>query len=142
MTNPRYGDKSPKSVPSRIFAMIWIQTGLIVMAIFMAVITSALTSVSLGSDTKVLHGSTVRLTNVRQGSTNGLRFRFGSDSGFRLGVAIRVTLDYQYLIIILIIVIIVSIIVVTIIILIHPLPPPRHHHIDIIILVVVAVVVS
>ena len=43
----RYGDKTPKSVVGRIFAIIWIQLGLVIMAIFMAHITSALTVLNL-----------------------------------------------------------------------------------------------
>jgi len=43
----RYGDKAPKSIVARIFSIIWILLGLIIMAIFMASITSALTAVSL-----------------------------------------------------------------------------------------------
>ena len=43
----RYGDKTPKSVVGRIFSIIWIQLGLVIMAIFMAHITSALTVLNL-----------------------------------------------------------------------------------------------
>ena len=43
----RYGDKTPKSVVGRIFSIIWIQLGLVIMAIFMANITSALTVLNL-----------------------------------------------------------------------------------------------
>ena len=43
----RYGDKAPKSIVARIFSIIWILLGLIIMAIFMANITSALTALSL-----------------------------------------------------------------------------------------------
>ena len=43
----RYGDKAPKSVVARIFSIIWILLGLIITAIFMANITSALTAASL-----------------------------------------------------------------------------------------------
>ena len=43
----RYGDKTPKSVVGRIFSIIWIQSGLVIMAIFMAHITSALTVLNL-----------------------------------------------------------------------------------------------
>ena len=43
----RYGDKSPKSVVARIFSVIWILLGIIIMAIFVANITSALTALSL-----------------------------------------------------------------------------------------------
>lgn len=42
-----YGDKTPKSVVGRIFSIIWIQLGLVIMAIFMAHITSALTVLNL-----------------------------------------------------------------------------------------------
>jgi len=47
MTTVGYGDKAPKSVVARIFSIIWILLGLIIMAIFMANITSALTAASL-----------------------------------------------------------------------------------------------
>jgi len=47
MTTVGYGDKSPKSVVARVFSIIWIMLGLIIMAIFMANITSALTALSL-----------------------------------------------------------------------------------------------
>ena len=43
----RYGDKAPKSTVARIFSVFWILLGLIIMAIFMANITSALTALSL-----------------------------------------------------------------------------------------------
>ncbi|XP_073256589.1 uncharacterized protein [Porites lutea] len=47
MTTVGYGDKTPKSVVGRIFSIIWIQLGLVIMAIFMAHITSALTVLNL-----------------------------------------------------------------------------------------------
>ncbi|XP_078381082.1 uncharacterized protein LOC144663874 isoform X2 [Oculina patagonica] len=47
MTTVGYGDKAPKSIVARIFSIIWILLGLIIMAIFMANVTSALTSLSL-----------------------------------------------------------------------------------------------
>ena len=45
----RYGDKSPKSLPARIFSIVWILVGLIVMAIFSANVTSALTETKTSS---------------------------------------------------------------------------------------------
>ncbi|KAL9964498.1 hypothetical protein ACROYT_G028149 [Oculina patagonica] len=47
MTTVGYGDKAPKSIVARIFSIIWILLGLIIMAIFIANVTSALTSLSL-----------------------------------------------------------------------------------------------
>ena len=43
----RYGDKAPKSTLARIFSVFWILLGLVIMAVFMANITSALTALSL-----------------------------------------------------------------------------------------------
>ena len=57
----RYGDKSPKSVVARVFSIIWILLGLIIMAIFMANITSALTALSLQMEPSSLVGVKVGL---------------------------------------------------------------------------------
>ena len=46
----RYGDKVPKSVVARLFAVVWILFGLVIMAIFMASITTALTAASIEPD--------------------------------------------------------------------------------------------
>ena len=43
----RYGDKALKSIVARIFSVFWILFGLIIMAIFVANITSALTAFSM-----------------------------------------------------------------------------------------------
>ena len=43
----RYGDKAPKSIVARIFSIFWILLGLVIMAIFVANITSALTALSM-----------------------------------------------------------------------------------------------
>ena len=51
-----YGDKSPKSIVARIFSIIWIMMGLIVMAIFTASVTSALTAASLDLEPSNLEG--------------------------------------------------------------------------------------
>ena len=55
-----YGDKAPKSALGRLFAMVWILTGLVIMAIFMANITSALTSMSLEPTNKNINGKEVK----------------------------------------------------------------------------------
>ena len=57
----RYGDKSPKSVVARVFSIIWILLGLIIMAIFTANITSALTALSLQLEPSSLVGLKVGL---------------------------------------------------------------------------------
>lgn len=62
----RYGDKTPKSVVGRIFSIIWIQLGLVIMAIFMAHITTALTVLNLEMGLGSLAGKKVceRLSSV------------------------------------------------------------------------------
>ncbi|XP_022779218.1 uncharacterized protein LOC111320785 [Stylophora pistillata] len=50
MTTVGYGDKSPKSLPARIFSIVWILVGLIVMAIFTANVTTALTALTLETE--------------------------------------------------------------------------------------------
>ena len=40
MTTVGYGDKSPKSPPGRLFAMLWILIGLTVVSIYIAVLTT------------------------------------------------------------------------------------------------------
>jgi len=58
MTTVGYGDIAPIGVPGRMFAIIWILTGLVIIAIFTSVITTSLTVVSLTSGKK-LYGSKV-----------------------------------------------------------------------------------
>ena len=40
----RYGDKTPKSIAARVFGLVWMFVGIIIMTIFTATLTSALTS--------------------------------------------------------------------------------------------------
>ena len=40
----RYGDKAPKSIFGRIFGLIWMFVGIILMSIFTATLTTALTA--------------------------------------------------------------------------------------------------
>ena len=42
-----YGDKVPKSVLGRLFAVVWINVGLVILAVFMGIITTSLTSSSM-----------------------------------------------------------------------------------------------
>ena len=60
----RYGDKAPKSIVARIFSIFWILLGLIIMAIFMANITSALTALSLQLEPPDLAGVKVCIIPV------------------------------------------------------------------------------
>ena len=56
----RYGDIAPVCVPGRLFAVVWILTGLVIIAIFTGVITTSLTVIAMSADVK-LYGATVRL---------------------------------------------------------------------------------
>lgn len=42
----RYGDRVPKSVCGRLFAVVWINAGLVILAMFMGIVTASLTSSS------------------------------------------------------------------------------------------------
>ena len=54
-----YGDIAPVSVPARIFAIAWILTGLVIVAIFTSVLSATLTVTVLSSEVK-LYGSKVK----------------------------------------------------------------------------------
>lgn len=58
MTTVGYGDIAPLGVPGRLFAIMWILTGLVIIAIFTSVITTSLTVVTMSSSKK-LYGSVV-----------------------------------------------------------------------------------
>eukprot|EP00111_Clytia_hemisphaerica_P024317 TCONS_00071725-protein len=62
MTTVGYGDIAPVGVPGRLFAVIWILTGLVIIAIFTGVITTSLTVVALSSNVK-LYGTKVGAIN-------------------------------------------------------------------------------
>ena len=55
-----YGDKVPKSIIGRLFGVIWINVGLVILAMFMGIITTSLTANSLGHVT-TLYGMSVSL---------------------------------------------------------------------------------
>ncbi|XP_068689584.1 protein sidekick-1-like isoform X2 [Montipora foliosa] len=58
MTTLGYGDRAPLSYKGRLFAVIWIYFGLVVIAVTMAMLTTALTTVTLKSATKI-YGSKI-----------------------------------------------------------------------------------
>lgn len=60
----RYGDRSPKSALGRVFCILWIITGVIIISIFTALVTASLSASTLqifkihGSKVKFYHNST------------------------------------------------------------------------------------
>lgn len=59
----RYGDKVPRGVFGRLFAVVWINVGLVILAIFMGMITASLSSNSL-EQTNNLYGIPVSKQNL------------------------------------------------------------------------------
>lgn len=55
----RYGDKTPKSNTARVVSVMWILTGVISMAVFVAHVTSVLTSYTLEQDEVTIKGKKV-----------------------------------------------------------------------------------
>ena len=51
----RYGDKSPRSVVARVFAIIWIAIGITMFSMYTASLTSALTNAVMASHEVVLY---------------------------------------------------------------------------------------
>ena len=51
----RYGDKSPKSFFARLFATVWMVTGIILLSMFTAQVSSRLTTQELKGDDHLLH---------------------------------------------------------------------------------------
>ena len=54
----RYGDRSPSSIPARIFGIVWTLTGLVIIGILVGAIASSLTSVNVQKDI-TLYGTKV-----------------------------------------------------------------------------------
>jgi len=79
MTTVGYGDKAPRSFPARLFGIVWILVGLVIISTFTATITTMLTASSLSDETKlygtkvgVLHNSEeYRLGVKRNAETKG-----------------------------------------------------------------------
>ena len=70
MTTVGYGDIAPVGVPGRVFAIFWILTGLVIIAIFTGVITTSLTVLTMENDVK-LYGTKAGAIN------NTAEFRLG-----------------------------------------------------------------
>lgn len=58
-----YGDRAPKSIPARIFGIIWTLTGLVIISILVGAIASSLTTVTVEQDI-MLYGTEVRSINI------------------------------------------------------------------------------
>ena len=54
----RYGDRSPRGYAARVFAIVWVLVGLVVISITTGVITTSLTAITLSTDVK-LYGAKV-----------------------------------------------------------------------------------
>ena len=56
----RYGDVTPKTILGRLFTIIWISAGLVILAMYMGVVTTSLTATRL-EGTQHFYGITVRV---------------------------------------------------------------------------------
>ena len=54
----RYGDKAPKTIAGKLLGLVWMLAGLIITTMFISIITTSMTSVSLEGRTN-LRGVTV-----------------------------------------------------------------------------------
>ena len=54
----RYGDRAPKTIPARIFGIIWTLTGLVIISILIGAIASSLTTVTVEKEI-MLYGTEV-----------------------------------------------------------------------------------
>ena len=68
----RYGDKAPRSFIARVFAFFWVLIGLVIISIFTATVTTALTALSLNDDTE-LFGKNVSAFNHTEEARYGVR---------------------------------------------------------------------
>lgn len=72
MTTVGYGDKAPRSFIARVFAFFWVLIGLVIISIFTATVTTALTALSLNDDTE-LFGKNVSAFNHTEEARYGVR---------------------------------------------------------------------
>jgi len=63
MTTVGYGDKVPRTIYGRMFSVLWILTGVCLIAIFTAAVTSAITVSSVDSDCKSTQGKHLAALN-------------------------------------------------------------------------------
>eukprot|EP00794_Sanderia_malayensis_P018225 gene18225-20043_t len=66
MTTVGYGDIAPVGVPGRLFAIMWVLTGLVIISIFTGVITTALNVNTLTTDIKLYGTKVGALTNTTE----------------------------------------------------------------------------
>lgn len=66
MTTVGYGDKAPKSVFARMFGVLWILTGLVIVSIFTATITTNLTTNNLSKNIKIYGSRIGTLENTEE----------------------------------------------------------------------------
>lgn len=72
MTTVGYGDKAPRSFIARVFAFFWVLIGLVIISIFTATVTTALTALSLNDDTE-LFGKNITAFNHTEEQRYGVR---------------------------------------------------------------------
>ena len=72
MTTVGYGDKAPKSFIARVFAFFWVLIGLVIISIFTATVTTALTALSMGNEVE-LFGKTIAALNHTEEQRYGVR---------------------------------------------------------------------
>lgn len=61
----RYGDKAPKSLFARLFAIVWMVTGIILLSMFTAQVSSRLTAQELKSDDHLFGKKVTGLLSLR-----------------------------------------------------------------------------
>ncbi|XP_068673371.1 uncharacterized protein [Montipora foliosa] len=83
MTTVGYGDKVPRSVSGRLFGVVWINVGLVILAIFMGMITASLSSNSLeqinnlyGMPVSVMNGTAEQQLAVLQNAEVHVKTKF------------------------------------------------------------------
>lgn len=59
----RYGDKAPKTIVGKMLGVVWMLAGLIIITMFIGIVTTALTSVSLEGRNN-LRGVKVRMISA------------------------------------------------------------------------------
>eukprot|EP00111_Clytia_hemisphaerica_P003707 TCONS_00010636-protein len=82
MTTVGYGDKSPRSVVARVFAIVWIAIGITMFSMYTASLTSALTNAVMASHEVVLYQKKIAVLNtttigqIATIKTNGIPIQF------------------------------------------------------------------
>lgn len=79
----RYGDKTPRSLIGRLFGVLWILLGLIVITMFTATVTSALTLSSSPQFSNSLEGQDVSVAECSIRLRDCKRFPFSGHGKYR-----------------------------------------------------------